>query len=302
LDLPLEHLATFAAIVDEGSFEGAAKRLHITPSAVSQRVKAMEQRVGSVLLRRSRPIEVTTAGTTVLRLARQLDRLVDDAARELSGGPGESTMIPVVVNADSLATWFVPAIVRAARETGARFEVIRADETISAEQLRGGEVLAAVTATKEPVPGCTSTHLGVDRYYAVAAPEFVAAHFADGLDGEALRRAPMMEFDRHDIFQQRFIRRITRARIDPPRHFVPSSAEFVRAIELGLGWGMVPALQCREPFAEGRLVALGAQPGDEPDGRSVIELPLYWQRWNLSSPVLDRLSEVIIEEAAAALH
>lgn len=294
MDLPVEHLATFAAIVDEGSFEGAARRLHITPSAVSQRVKAMEQRVGSVLVQRSRPIEVTAAGATILRVARQLDRLVDDAARELGGGLAGGTVIPVVVNADSLATWFVPALVRAARETDARFEIIRADETLSTEQLRRGEAIAAVTATKEPVPGCTSTRLGVDRYSAVASPGFVSDHFAAGVTPDALQRAPVVEFDRHDAFQQRFIRRITRARIDPPRHYVPSSAEFALAIELGLGWGMLPELQCREPLAEGRLVELS--PG------SRIEMPLYWQRWNLSSPTLDALSAVIAQEAAAALR
>ncbi len=293
MDLPVEHLATFAAIVDEGSFEGAARRLHITPSAVSQRVKNMEQRVGSVLLRRSRPIELTPAGSTVLRVARQLERITGDAARELGIGPAARTVLPIVVNADSLATWFVPAIARAARETGAYFEIVRADETISTERLRSGEVVAALTATREPVAGCTSTLLGTDRYRAVAAPEFVAHFFSEGIGAETLRAAPMIEFDRHDIFQQRFIRRITRAKVSPPRHMVPSSHEFALAIELGLGWGMVPELQCREALDAGRLVEL--QPG------AAIELPLYWQRWNLPSPLIDQLSRVVREEAATAL-
>ncbi|CAG7606503.1 LysR family transcriptional regulator ArgP [Leucobacter soli] len=302
MELPLEHLSTFAAIIDEGSFEGAARRLHITPSAVSQRIKAMEQRVGSVLVQRSRPVEVTTAGTTILRLARQYDRLLDDAARELGGGPAGGAVMPIVVNADTLATWFVPALVRAARETDARFEVIRADETMSTEQLRRGEAMAAVTATKAPVPGCTSTRLGIDRYYAVAAPGFADAHFPDGVGAESLQLAPMIEFDRQDLFQQRYLRRITRARIEPPRHYVPSSAEFALAIELGLGWGMLPELQCREALAAGRLVGLGASADGAPDARAVIEMPLYWQRWNLDSPVLDRLSAIIAEEAGIALR
>lgn len=293
MDLPVEHLATFAAIVDEGSFEGAARRLHITPSAVSQRVKSMEQRVGSVLLRRTRPVELTSAGTTMLRIARQLDRLADDAARELGLGPGGGTVMPIVVNADSLATWFVPALARAARETGGRFEVIRADETMSTERLRSGEAVAALTATREPVPGCTSTRIGVDRYRAVASPEFADRFFTNGITADALRAAPMIEFDRHDGFQQRFIRRVTRARIEPSRHFVPSSHEFALAIELGMGWGMLPELQCIGPLAEGRLVEL--RPGES------LEMPLYWQRWNLPSPLIDELSRIIAEEAELAL-
>lgn len=311
MDLPVEHLATFAAIIDEGSFEGAARRLHITPSAVSQRVRSMEQRVGSVLLRRTRPVETTTAGSAVLRAARQVERVLDDVADELGQGPSGGTLIPVVVNADSLATWFVPALARAARETGARFEVVRSDETLSTERLRSGEVMAALTATAEAVPGCTSALIGVDRYRAVAAPSFAAAHFSEGVSPEALAVAPMIEFDRHDMFQRRFIERVAGgavrgavgegsghgdrppAAIEPPRHFVPSSAEFALAVELGMGWGMLPHRQCAEALASGRMVELVRG--------SAFELPLYWQRWNLRSPVLDRLSEVIAEEAAVAL-
>ncbi len=293
MDLPVEHLRTFAAIVDEGSLEGAARQLHVTPSAISQRLSGMERRTGSVLLQRTRPIAVTEAGAAVLRAARQLERIVDDVARELSGGPSGGTAIPLVVNADSLATWVVPALARAARETDARFEVLRADETVSTELLRRGAAMAGLTSTREAVPGCSSTRVVVDRYLAVAAPEFAAEHFAGGLTAEALRLAPQIEFDRHDVFQQRFIRRHTRAPLSPPRHFIPSSAEFLHAIELGMGWGMVPELQCRDAIADGRVVEL--------DPGRPVALPLYWQRWNLRSPVLDRLSAIIAEEAAAAL-
>ncbi|MFT4231558.1 MAG: LysR substrate-binding domain-containing protein, partial [Leucobacter sp.] len=158
-----------------------------------------------------------------------------------------------------------------------------------------GEVMAALTATAEAVPGCTSVRIGVDRYRAVAAPDFIAQHFGTGagVSAATLAAAPIVEFDRHDMFQQRFIRRVTRAGIDPPRHFVPSSAEFALAVELGMGWGMLPQLQCAEALAAGRLAEL--VPG------AAIELPLYWQRWNLRSPLLDAVSAIILEEAAEAL-
>ena len=294
MQLPIEYLSTFSAIVREGSFEGAARALRVTPSAISQRVRLMEERVGSVLLQRSRPVAVTEAGAAVLRAARQVDRVVDDVARELSHGSARGAVVPIVVNADSLATWFMPALASAAEQTGARFEVLRADETISTEQLRRGAAMAAVTATRAAVPGCASTRLGRMRYRAVATPEFTGRYFSDGVTPSALGAAPMLEFDRHDVFQQRFVKRITRATIDPPRHFVPSSTEFARAIELGMGWGMLPSAQCDTHLAEGRLVQLG-------DDSSVL-LTLYWQRWNLASPVLDALSRVMLETAAAALE
>lgn len=294
MDLPLEHLRTFAIVVNEGTLEGAARQLHITPSAVSQRLRNMEDRMGTVLLRRTRPVSVTEAGAVILRAARQVERITDDVAAELATGPSGGTLLPLVVNADSLATWFIPALARAARETGAQFEVLRADETVSTEKLRNGAAIAALTATAEAVPGCTSTLIGVDRYYAVAHPRFIHTHFADGVTPQSLRTAPNIEFDRHDMFQQRFMRNIAGAEAHPPRHFVPSSAEFVTAIELGMGWGMVPALQCEAALVDGRLVEL--IPG------SSLELPLYWQRWNLRSPVLDKLSAVITAEAKTALH
>lgn len=293
MDIPLENLRTFAAAVDAGSLEAAARMLHITPSAVSQRIRAMEQRTGSVLLQRSRPVAVTEAGATVLRAARQIERIVSDTATELELGPAGGSLLPIVVNADSLATWFVPALARASAETGARFEVLRADETVSTERLRSGDVMAALTATADAVPGCTSTLLGVDRYHAVASPGFVARHFPDGITAEALSRAPMIEFDRHDMFQQRFIERVGNGSVDPPRHFIPSSSEFATAIELGMGWGMLPRLQCERQLADDRLAEL--QPG------SAIDLPLYWQRWNLRSPVLDSLSRIVIDDARLAL-
>ena len=293
MELPVEHLQTFAAIVRAGSFEGAARALRVTPSAISQRVRSLEQRVGSVLLQRSRPVAVTPAGEAVLRAARQIERIVGDVAAELESGPAGGSVIPLVVNADSLSTWFVPAIARAARETGARFDVLRADETVSTEQLRRGEAMAAVTAVAEAVPGCTSTRLGDARYRAVASPELVAEYFADGVSPSALARAPLVEFDRHDMFQKRFLQQVSRAELDPPRHFIPSSSEFALAVELGMGWGMLPDQQCAEAIAAGRLVPLG------PDAAS--SLTLYWQRWNLSSPVLDELTAIIAEHAAAAL-
>lgn len=292
MDLPVEHLRTFTAIVEEGSFEGAARRLHITPSAVSQRVRAMEQRTGSVLLRRTRPATTTAAGATVLRAARQVEQIVSDVAIELGQGPAGGSLIPIVVNADSLATWFVPALARAARETGARFEVLRADETVSTEKLRSGEVLAALTATAEPVPGCTSTRVGIDRYRAVASPAFIAEYFADGVTADALASATIVEFDRHDTFQRRFMRQVTRVDLHPPRHFVPSSAEFAHAVALGMGWGMLPELQCAPGIAAGTLVALGG---------GALDMPLYWQRRDLRSPALDALSAIITEEARSAL-
>ncbi|MEB4614790.1 LysR family transcriptional regulator ArgP [Leucobacter sp. M11] len=289
MDLPVEYLSTFAAIVDEGSFEGAARRLHVSPSAVSQRVRAMEQRVGLVLLTRKKPIAVTPAGATVLRVARQLGRLANDAGRELGIDGGARTVVPLAVNADALATWLMPPLARAAEELGISLDLRRADEAETTSLLRDGSVMAALTSVAEAVPGCTVSRLGAERYRALASPAFVARWFPTGLDARALGAAPLLDYDRADTYQSRFLRAATRVPVSPPRHTVPSSTGFVRAAELGLGWGMVPEAQATAALAAGTLVPL---PGGRP-----IELPVYWQRWDLDSPILGRLSEII---AAAA--
>lgn len=292
-----DHLATLVAVVDEGSLDAAARRLRITPSAVSQRLKTFEQQVGRVLVVRSRPVRATESGEALLRLARQQALLEHDAAAALGLGPDDGTgapaAIPLAVNADSLATWILPALASVATERGLVLELHREDQARTADLLAAGTVMAAVTSRADPMPGCTVTRLGRMRYRAVAAPAFVARWFPDGPTPDALALAPVVDFDRDDELQSRFLATVTRRSIRPPRHLVPASADFAHAIVLGLGWGMLPDAQADEHRAAGRLVDLGV-------GRD-IDVPLAWQQWNLRSPHLDALAAAVAHAAATAL-
>ncbi|MEW2155992.1 LysR family transcriptional regulator ArgP [Streptomyces sp. NPDC007189] len=290
-DLPLDQIRTLLAVVDEGTFDAAAAALHVTPSAVSQRVKALEQRTGRVLLQRTKPVRPTESGAVLVRYARQLARLERDAWGELGlSGAGEPTRVSVAVNADSLATWFLPALTRV---PGLCFELHREDEDHTAALLREGLVMAAVTTAADPVPGCAVRPLGRMRYLPVAAPEFTAAH----LDGrplpDALPEAPVVVFDRKDDFQDAFVRRLGRGAAGPLRHLVPTSEGFLDAVAAGLGWGMVPEVQAEPLLAEGRLVLLA---------REWMDATLYWQQWRLDSPALAALAEAVTATAASALR
>jgi LysR family transcriptional regulator, chromosome initiation inhibitor len=270
--------------------EAAAAKLHVTPSAISQRIKALEIAVGRVLLIRARPLRPTSSGERLLRTARQLEAITLEAARELDeSGSGEPQTVALAVNADSLATWFVPAL--AGLQTTIVFDVRRADETQTAELLRDGTVMAAVTASADPVPGCTAQLLGSMRYRARAGERFVARWFPDGVTAEALARAPLVAFDRDDQIQDRYLRRRTRRNLQPPRHYVPGSTAFAQAVRLGLGWGMVPDLQ-----ADGRprLVEL--------DPRGTIDVRLYWQQWRLPSAALQEVASAVRRHAVAQLR
>lgn len=292
MDLDLAQLHALRAAVDTGTLEGAARALHVTPSAISQRLKALEQTTGRVLLVRSKPVQVTEPGRAVLRLAREMDLLVADTAMELASDADVPVVVPVAVNADSLGTWLLPALAPLRDEV--LLDLHRADQDDTAALLRDGSVVAAVTASSTPVPGCTSMPLGVVRYRPAAVPEFVRRWFPDGPTAAALNRAPIVDFDRDDDLQRGWLQRRTRGRATPPAHRVPSTEGFVQAILVGLGWGMLSDLQLAEPNLRSAVVLI--------DPTATVDVPLHWQRWKVRSPSLERLSEVVLAGGRRALR
>lgn len=296
MQIPLDLARTLAAVLDAGTLEAAAAELSITPSAVSQRVKQLEQRLGRVLVVRSKPVRVTDAGAAVVRLARQLALLEHDALAAFGAGDAASarpTAVPLAVNADSLGTWFLPALARIAEQHPVVFDLHRDDQDFTADLLESGTVMGAVTSRAAPVAGCLVRPLGVMRYTAVATPGWVARWCPGGADAAALAEAPRVDFDRRDDLQAEYLRLIGTDAAEPPRHYVPASNDFATAVKLGLGWGLLPGFQSDAELADGRLVALG--------GPS-IDVPLYWQQWNLGSPLLDAIAEGITAEARRALR
>jgi LysR family transcriptional regulator (chromosome initiation inhibitor) len=295
MKVPLDLARTLAAVVDAGTFEAAAADLNVTPSAVSQRVKQLEQRLGRVLVVRSKPVRVTEAGAAVVRLARQLALLEHDALAAFGGEDATSarhTTVPLAVNADSLGTWFLPALARIAERHPVVFDLHRNDQDFTAELLESGSVMGAVTSQSTPVAGCLVRPLGVMRYTAVATPGWVARWCPDGVDVDALGAAPRVDFDRRDDLQSEYLRRLGADGAEPPRHYVPASNDFATAVKLGLGWGLLPGFQSDAELVRGELVRLGGPP---------VDVPLYWQQWNLGSPLLDAIADGITREARSAL-
>ncbi|KRC49525.1 chromosome replication initiation inhibitor protein [Leifsonia sp. Root227] len=291
MDASTDQLRTLAAVVDHGTFDRAASALHITPSAVSQRMRSLESQVGRVLVRRSKPIEPTEAGRVLLTLARQVALLESEAVDALGADEtGPVPRIPLVVNADSLATWVLPAI---AELGDIAFDIVLDDQEHTLDRLRDGTAMAAISSDREPVQGCTVTRLGAMRYRAAASPAFVARRLADGWTPEAMAEAPMLVFDRKDALQDRYLAAHAPG-AHPPRHYVPASSEFVRAAELGLGWGMLPDLQTAAQLAAGDLVVL--------DDTDPVDVPLFWHQWSLQSSTLAAVASTLAAAAARALR
>jgi LysR family transcriptional regulator, chromosome initiation inhibitor len=290
-------LDALAAVVRHGSFERAARELNVTPSAVSQRVKLLEERVGSVLVKRGSPCVATTSGALLCRHTERVQLLEAELAGPLPALPGAQLqawpMLRVAVNDDSVGTWFIDAIAGFCTEREMLLDLVIDDQDHTAQLIRDGSVQGAVTTQAEPVQGCRSTRLGRMRYLAVCTPAFHARHFSGGVTRDTLRRAPCVDFNPKDELQKRFMRKITRAEIDPPKHWIPHVAGFLRACMTGLGWGMCPERMVAPHLARGELV-------DMLPGRH-LDVDLYWQSWRLSIGWLDAFGLALRKQAAQLL-
>ena len=293
-------LECLAAIIEEGGFERAAQRLSITQSAVSQRLRALEAQVGSVLIVRSRPLKPTSAGQLLLKHTKQLRLLRADLERDLQdlmpsgrGGGREEERIAIAINADSIATWAVDALGDLVRQR-LPLEIIADDQDFTQEWLRSGQVMGCVTTLKSALRGCRMVPLGAMQYVAVAAPELARRQLPQGLTAHNFRDVPFVSFNRKDDMQAEFVTRtFGLKRVSLSRVFVPSSEGQVRAVAAGWGVSVVPELLARPWLQQGRLVDLA--PGH------TLPIQLYWHSWNLESEVLDALADALASAAAQYL-
>jgi LysR family transcriptional regulator (chromosome initiation inhibitor) len=289
VDLNPGQLDALVAIAEHGSFEAAARELHITPSAVSQRVRALEAMAGQVLVSRGAPCRPTPHGEGLVRLGRQTRLLYEEASAAL--GAVATVELPVAVNADSLTTWFRDVLATAAGWDGTAIRLQVEDQAYSQQLLRSGDVLAAVTSDPEAVQGCSVEPLGALRYVPAAAAAFAGRWRRGGAPDWAAM--PTVVFGAKDDLQRDMLRRRGVPQLPPVVHQVPTSADFLAAVRVGLGWGMLPELQARADLAAGELVLLS---GD------VLDVPLCWQRWRLDSPRLTTLTDAVREAAGRHLR
>ncbi len=293
-------LECLAAIVEEGGFERAAQRLSITQSAVSQRLRALESQVGTVLIVRSRPLKPTSAGQLLLKHTKMLRLLRADLERDLKelapsslGGAREEERISIAINADSIATWALPALTELAQQ-GLPMEIITDDQDFTHEWLREGQVLGCVTTLKQALRGCRVVPLGAMDYIAVAQADYAQTHLPKGLTPHNFREVPFIAFNRKDDGQSEFVSKaFGLKRVTLNQLFVPSSEGQVRALLAGWGVSILPELLVRSQMAQGHIVNVAPA--------YALPIQLYWHCWNLESDVLDALSAALMQSAAASL-
>lgn len=281
-----QQLAAFAAVVELGSFDAAADRLKVTPSAISQRIKALEQRVGQVLVIRGKPCAATSAGIPILRLAAQMELLETEALSEI-GGAGSDTRprVALAVNADSMSAWFTAVF---GQLPDVLFDIRIEDQDHSARLLREGAVMGAVTTERTPVPGCRVESLGVMRYVPVATADYLERHLPDGFTADAAAAAPSLAWNRADALQDMLVRKAFRRTIARPVHYVPTAEGYRAAVLAGLGWAMYPEQSVDRSFTK--------------ISRHHLDIPLYWQCWKLTSSTLVAVTEAVRSAAAERLR
>lgn len=291
-------LRAVAMVVQTGSFEKAALALHVTPSAISQRVKQLEERLGAVLILRGNPCTATEKGEWVCRHMEHVGMLESELFSQLpallsSDEVSSRVTLHIATNADSLGTWFLKAVSAFTHQSGFLLNVAVDDQDHTAEWLQRGRVLAAVTSLEKPVQGCRVTPLGFLRYHATASPAFIDRYFPKGVTETELAQAPALTFNQKDRLQQQWISQVFGASIVHPTHWLPSTQSFVDAALLGMGWGMNPALLVRNHLAEGRLVELVAG--------TPLDVPLFWQVNRLAADRLKSLTDAVVEVARREL-
>lgn len=282
------------AVLDCGSFEGAALKLHLTPSAVSQRLSALESLLGTPLLIRSRPCRATRAGQRVVQYLRRSRMLEEEFVAELAAEESGLLTVPITVNNDTLATWLLPGLADFLKDEQVLLDITVDDQDHTYTLLEKGVALAGVASEALPMRGCIAEPLGIMRYRLLAAPAFVHRWMPQGLTREAARAAPLIIFDRKDALQSNFL--LEHLGLPPnsyASHYIPASESFTTAIRLGLGYGMVPEQQYGEQIAKGEFIDLAP---DHP-----TDVALYWHHWRVQSLKLEKLSAAVVRAAHKAL-
>ncbi|MEG6550504.1 LysR family transcriptional regulator ArgP [Desulfocurvibacter africanus] len=288
-------LEAFASVIQEGGFERAARALHITQSAVSQRIRQLEEAMGQVLLTRTKPPTPTEAGRRMLKHCLQVRRLEEDLRDNLGPGGGEGYVsLPIGVNADSLALWFLDAVRPFLLAERVVLDLRTLDQEETLHLLRDGEVAGCISAEAQTVQGCRAEHLGSMDYRLAASPGFAARWFPDGLSLAAVSQAPMLVFNRSDTLHVKLCRQALGASPEAfSAFYLPSTERFPWAIAEGLACGMLPEQQSTPLLADGSIVDLA--PGH------VLRVNLYWHAWNINSELLGKLGRCLAAGARELL-
>jgi LysR family transcriptional regulator (chromosome initiation inhibitor) len=289
-------LEAFSAVVQHGSFERAATVLNVTRGAISQRIKALEEALATMLVVREKPVVATRKGEILLRHIRALKTMEDDTISAILPKQQERAPVPIAiaVNADSLSTWFGPLVAELLSQFKIALEIVSDDQDHTFHRLTKGEVIGCVSSAPNAIAGFEATPLGAMHYLCVATPEFRRKYFKTGLSTAAVLAAPALLFDRKDALHDLYLEQLFGIKVDQyTRHYLPSPTALLDGICAGLGYAMAPSLRIAHLLDTGQLVEL--TPGCK------VTVPLYWHHWKLELPLAQAMTQTITAHARKTL-
>ncbi|OLQ91299.1 transcriptional regulator ArgP [Vibrio panuliri] len=283
------------AIVQFGSFEHAAEQLYISQSAVSQRIKQLEKFLAQPALIREQPPKPTPIGKKLLGLYRRVRLLESELVPELRNDASfQPLQLSIATNADSLATWLLPALTQLLQRERVALNLVVDDEGRTLEKLKSGEVAGAISLESQSIPGCDADYLGRVDYLCVASPQFCQHYFPNGVNRESLLKAPTLAFDHHDDMNDRFIHQhFNLPKGSVLKHTVRSSEAFVKLALSGVAYCLIPKLQIEDELDNGSLVDI--TPG------FFLSHRIYWHHWQLETGILKAMSDAIIAHSREIL-
>ncbi len=280
-------LEAMATVIKERGFDKASQKLYITQSAVSQRVKLLEEQTGQILLARTNPPTATPAGHRLLKHYLQVKWLERDLFEDSSTSiDKQAESLAIGLNSDSLTTWFYAAVEPFLKEMNVTLDLRVDDQEETHKMLKEGTVMGCISSRKISMQGCNTTYLGSMNYRLTASPGFMSEFFPEGFISKAVKQAPAVIFNKKDTQHYQLLKTVFRKKItDIPIHYIPAVKEYARFITEGLGYGMLPDQTSEELLKTGKLIDI------TPSHHMLVKL--YWHCWNLKSDLLDRFTSAL---------
>lgn len=274
-------LEAFYYTINEGGFEKAADKLCITQSAVSQRIKLLEEQVGQVLLMRSIPPKPTPIGFNFYNHYNKVKHL----ETELFNDNKNNVDLTLALNDDSLATWFYPTILPLI-DKGDILKLYVDDQDITIDLLKNGIVIGCISTYNKSLNGCSMRNIGSMKYRLVATNSFIEKWFKMGFSLENIKHAPGVIFDHKDNLHERHLENIFKQKVAFPFHMIPSSEKLYNLIQEGFGYGLISDLQRQDNDG---LIDITPE--------HYLSVDLYLHNWNYipdsTKAILDNLIEKI---------
>ena len=284
--LDYDALRCFHEVLRYGGFDKGAQALSLTQSAVSQKIKRLEQSVGGPVLVRTKPLRPTPLGNELLAHIQKVS-VLEEALNIQSGLTASAAPLSVAVNNDVLATWFSQVLAMFSDTRANPVHIVNADQTQTRDILQQGRVMACISQTGTPVTGGQSLRLGTMKYQLYASPRFIERYLSKGIDAEAVMQTPGLLYDEYDVTLLTDYQRecLNMAPSFTTCHWYPSSHGFVKMALDGVVWALLPTLQVTQEVNEGSLVSLF------PDKE--LGVPLFWHWITLDSAALSDLTKAV---------